>query len=266
MTPINTLPVKRRTFLQAAGATAFAASVAGCVDVLSEDGYEDVVLPPPEGHERAADAEIPHPIYGEEIPEVSVSAPLADRTVTTTEFVGDRHALYTFIFTRCPGACPGLYAALRHVQDDAAERGYGDEVVHLPITFDPEHDTPEVLEAYEERFRVDQSAQNWLSLRPATEVDAHEIVEDAFGVGFEKATADPEAGGDHADDHEPNEEDDDGGHEPGDDGDDAHEMAFVHHTLLLLVNKDGYVERAYSGEVPAPTDVVDDVRTVIEGW
>ena len=245
--------LERRAFVRAAGAVAIGASVAGCLGTWG-DGNDAVVLDEPDGYERAKDAAVAWPIYGESLPEATVHAPLHDRTVTSTEFVGERHALFTFIFTRCPGACPGLMAALRHVQDDSIERGYEDEVVFMPITFDPEHDTADVLATYEETYGVDRGAENWYTLRPTSHEDAKEVVEETFGCGFERMeVADEDGHGDH------DEGDGHGDH-------DGHDMEFMHATLLILANKDGYVERAYAGEVPNPSVVVDDTRTVVEEW
>ncbi|SDR42349.1 SCO family protein [Natronobacterium texcoconense] len=256
-------PIDRRRFLQVTGAAALSATVAGCADAMTgRDGAdENVVLGPPEGHDRADPDRVQYPIYGEPIPDVTVPAPLQNREVTTTEFHGERHAFYTFVFTRCPGACPGLMGTLRHVQDDAIEEGYADEVAFLPITFDPAHDTPEVLAEYEETYGIEHEPGHWYTLRPEDETDAKAVVEEEFGCAFDPA--EPDDDGENGHDEEMG-HDDGNGHDEEDEG--GHEMAFVHHVLLLLVNKDGYVERAYSGEVPTPGDVVEDTRAVVEGW
>lgn len=262
--------VGRRAILRATAATGLSVSLAGCTGggLLGDEGSDDVVLGPPDGYDEDVAAETVHPTYGDEVPELTVPAPLRDETVTTTDFVGERHSLYTFLFTRCPDACPGLMASLRHVQEGAREDGYADEMALLPVTFDPDHDTPAVLEEYELDHGVDREAGNWYSLRPETPADAREVVEEGFGVAFQK---NEDAGhgdgdgrdGDHGDDH------DDDGHDEEHDGDDGHdhdEMAFAHTNLVLFVNMDGYVERAYAGAVPTPANVVDDVETVVEGW
>lgn len=256
-------PVDRRTVLRAAGTTAIVASVAGCTDrgSLESDGSDDVVLPPPDDYDEAIAEATSYPTYGDEIPSVAVPAPLRDETVMTTAFVDDRHALYTFLFTRCPEVCPGLMAALRHVQEDSIEEGYVDDVALCPITFDPVYDTPEVLEAYERDHGVDQDAGNWYTLRPETESDAEDVVHEAFGIGFQ--STDEEAGNGDTDGGHDHDEDDYGS---DDHEHDDHEMAFIHSNLVLLVNRDGYVERAYFGDVPTAATVLEDTRTVREGW
>lgn len=254
--------LERRAFVRAVGAAAVGASVAGCLGA-GDDGNEHVVLPEPDAYDRTKDADVAWPIYGDPLPEATVPAPLHGRTVETTEFLGERHTLFTFIFTRCPGVCPGLTATLRHVQEDSIDRGYADEVALMPITFDPEYDTPDVLEAYADEHGVDREAGNWYFLRPESHADAKDVVEETFGCGFERMEVDDDEDA-HAD-H--------GGHD-GDDGEDGHgvdeddepETDFMHATLVIFANADGYVERAYAGDVPTPGTVLDDVGTVVEGW
>ncbi|EMA27343.1 SCO family protein [Halobiforma nitratireducens] len=246
--PPSSLPsLERRSFLRATGTAGMlaVATTAGCTELRASEGPDDVILPPPEEYDEDIAAEISHPTYGDEVPEVTVPAPLEDETITTTDFVGERHSLYTFLFTRCPSACPGLLESLRHVQHDSIEETYADDVALLPVTFDPEHDTPDVLASYEDDYGVAQDVDNWYTLRPETPAAAQEAVTDGFGVAFA----------------ENDDEEDDGNGE-----DMEMDMAFIHTNLVLFVNKNGYVERAYTGDPPTPAAVVDDVTTVIEEW
>lgn len=253
-------PIDRRTFIRATGAAAVAASLAGCSQLTASGNDDGTVLSPPENHDRIKNADLPHPIYGEAIPEATVPAPLRDRTVTTTEFTGERHVVLTFIYTSCTTVCLGLTAALRRVQADARERGYGDEIAFLTTTFDPEYDTADVLEEYGTKHGVDYDAGNWYFLRPETPDDARTVVEDTFGVAFEQG--DDSGGmsggslnGTNGSDDETNES------EHGD-----HARHFAHTSLILLVNGDGVVERAYTGGTPPGNAIVEDARAVVEGW
>lgn len=232
-------PLSRRSFLSSC-TVATVGSLGGC---LGDDRPDEVVLDPPDDTDELRDADIARPTYGDRVPEVSLPAPLHDRTVSTTEFVGDRHAAYTFVFTRCTMACPALTATLVQIQADAADEGYGDEVALLPITFDPEHDTGPVLEEYGGERGVDRSAGNWWFLRPESEERAQAVVEDQFGVFFEYLS--------------PEEREEEGLHE---------DMAYLHANVVLLVNADGYVERMYHGDPPNPATVVDDVRALRNRW
>lgn len=250
--------VDRRTVLKGMGTAALSASLAGCsqLGILSEKN-DDVVLQPPENYDLLADVDLPYPYYGEKLPEARIPAPLHERTVTTTEFVDDRHTMLTFIFTSCTTVCSELTAALRRVQADSIEREYADEMAFMPITFDPAYDTAEVLRDYGTRLGVDFEVGNWYFLRPETPADAKDIVEEQFGVAYER----DDQAADASDDHDDSEDHEDGEMEGHD-----HERNFVHSSLILLVNRAGFVERAYNGGVPTPSTLLEDVRTVVEGW
>jgi protein SCO1/2 len=192
---------------------------------------DETTLDPPENYDALEEADLPYPIHGDELPEVTVPAPLDGRAVSTREFVGERHVLVTFVYTRCGSICPALTANLVQVQADAAERGYGDEVALLPVTFDPEYDTAERLRAFGRERGADVAADNWHFLRPESEARVEDVVVEAFGHPFQE--------------------------NPGEG------MPFLHNPLLVLANDDGYVERAYSGQVPNPQTVIEDVRTLV---
>lgn len=228
----------RRTYLSATAATA-TAFAAGCLG----RGTQGTSLGKPE--EQGADSEdLPYPAYGQQFPESTLPDPLRNQEVSTSEFEGERTTLMTFIFTRCPdGVCPALTQVLRHAQADATENDYSDGIALLATTFDPERDTAEALREYGEQQGVDYEADNWHFLRPESEERAREVVTDTYGVEYKRI--DPsELEGDHA------------GHHMG-------EYTFQHYPITYLVNREGYVERAYAG-VPEVSRVIDDLSTVVE--
>lgn len=57
-----------------------------------------------------------------------------------------------YFFTRCPSVCPGLTRSMMQVSD--AFSRHGDKIALVSFTVDPEHDTPEVLRGYAERFGI----------------------------------------------------------------------------------------------------------------
>ncbi len=266
MTP-DPRPVDRRTFLQATAVAGATVAVAGCAG-SDDDGTDNVVLPPPEDYDEVVAEEMAIPTYGEQVPELAAPDPIRDVDVTTTQFVGDSHSMYTFVFTRCEEACSGLMANLRHAQEDSINEGYDDELVLLNVTFDPEYDTAEVLDQYERDYSIDQDVGNFYSLRPETPAEAEEFVTDGFGVAFEEDEShghgdDDDHGNGHDNGHDDNDDHDNGHDDNGHDGDRVH---YAHTNLILFVNRDGYVERAYHPDVPTPADVIEDVQTVVEGW
>lgn len=243
--------MNRRTYLVGAG-TAATVGLAGCLDTVfggSPGATDDVVLDEPERYEEFRDSRdrghINHPIHADELPEVTVTDALSNRELSTREYVGDRHVLLTFIFTRCTMACPGLSAALAQVQANARAEGYEDELAFMPTTFDPEYDTPEVLEEYSEDMGAIPAADNWHFLRPESRERARETVGERMGVGFERLSE-----------------------EEREEMEMPEHMVYLHDSAIYLANADGYVERGYvsNTRVPNAAELLDDVETLRERW
>lgn len=238
--------MKRRTVLST-GAVAAGTVLAGCLGTDS-----NTVLDGPD-IERADPEDLAYPAHGEELPEIEFPAPLHDEEISTREFVGERETVLTFIFTRCPGPCPGLTTNLAHAQVNAQEDGYADEVAFMPTSFDPEHDDPDRLREFCERNGADPTAENWWVLRPETPQAAQRKINDVFYVGFEEVSTEEGGHGNHSTDLgetlDPNEGD----------------TTFSHANLIILANRDGYVERAYQ-RIPRPDELLGDLETVRDGY
>jgi protein SCO1 len=73
----------------------------------------------------------------------------------------------TFIYTSCTDTCPVLTALMVHVQDKLG-RDFGEKIVFVSITVDPERDTPEVLKEYADTFGADLKGWAFLTGAPAT--------------------------------------------------------------------------------------------------
>lgn len=263
----------RRTYLGGL-TTAGVLGFAGCLDSVEEAagltnegegnwGSNETVLSTPE-EDRGNPS---HPIYGHEMPTFSMPDPLSGETVDTAAFEGDRSYLMTFIFTACPdGACPALLLRLRRAQEDAREHGYEDDVSFLAMTFDPERDTPDVLETYADERGIDHAADNWHFLRPESYEAGETLLDDKFGMQIERVEDEDEIeemheGHDHEDEHDGHDGNETGGHDH--DEHDHDDYTFVHFNLILLVNEHGVVERSYPGGDTVDTDmVVEDVRAV----
>lgn len=239
--------MRRRRFLAGVTLTS-TALVAGCLG----DGLDDgTVLSMTDREEQAEN----FPVNGDELPSAEAPAPHHDTTVATDGFVGERETLLTFVFSRCPGPCHTLVSSLAHAQVAAEDDGYADEVALMPVTFDPEHDTPSVLADFCEANGADPHADNWYTLRPETPADAKAFTQDTFGVFFEEVPMEESGHGDHGD------HDDHG----------EHDMTFNHVNLVVLANRDGYVERSYFGSTAdtndpdpeiTPARILDDLETV----
>jgi len=222
----------RRTFIRSTGAAAVAGTTAGCLDAVGlGNGNPDVVLAEPERPFESED--VPYPAWGERIPDVSLPAPLAgeSRELRALEMPG----LLTFFYSHCQTVCPVLVGTLRNVQAHAQANEYTDEVAFAPVTFDPARDTADRLESYGEEMNVTTAADGWQFLRPESKERAKTVVQEQFGVDFRRT--EPE---------------------------DMDMYMFAHTALTLLVNADGYVERAYQTSSPDEQAIIDDLTELRE--
>ncbi|MFB6136528.1 MAG: SCO family protein [Halobacteriaceae archaeon] len=241
----------RRAYLRGVAGGGVASALAGCLAGSDGQSSPHTYLDRPES-QRADSADLPYPAWGQELPSATLPAPLADETVTTTQFTGQRNVLLTFFYSHCPNVCQQMIGQMRNVQADAIEEGYADEVAFLAVTFDPERDAPQRLETYAEQKHVALDAGNWYFLRPESAERAEAVVTETFGIEFQKtdANGDPVENGSGSGN-----------------GTDSTDYYFTHLGLVLLVDVDGYVERAYqfakSGNPPWQ-DRRDDLQRVIE--
>jgi protein SCO1/2 len=221
----------RRSFLQTTAAAGAAAGLAGCSGVLGGDGNPNVALSKPD--DQPADSEdLPYPAWGQRVPDVTVPAPIADREVAVRDV--DTASFVTFFYTNCMTVCPVVVSTLRDVQVHAVENDYADAVTFLPISFDPERDTEQALREYAKTRNVVRDAGNWHFLRPDGVDRAKAVVTEAFGVNFQRT--EPQDG--------------------------EGKYMFNHTALTLLVNADGYVERAYRTQDPDEATLIDDLESV----
>jgi protein SCO1/2 len=91
--------------------------------------------------------------------------------------------LVSFIFTHCPDICPATTQQMSKLQEQLkAKHMFGNKVAFITVSFDPERDTPEVLQKYADTFDADQSG--WYFLRG--DEQAVEKVTKDFGVAVMK--------------------------------------------------------------------------------
>jgi protein SCO1/2 len=203
--------MNRRSYLRATG-LAGTASLAGCLGGVG-DRNPNVVLGAPDRDADVTSEDLQYPAWGQQVPDVTLPNPLSGEPVDVREI--DRPYVTTFFFSNCMTVCPAIVGLVRELQIDSVNQGYADQVAFYPVTFDPARDDAETLRAYAGRMNVAMDAGNWHFLRPGTEARAKAVVQEQFGVFFEK--------------------------DPQEDG----PYMFTHLGLILLVNGDGYVERAY---------------------
>lgn len=212
----------RREYLGAVGTGAIAFT-AGC-----SGGTQDTHLSEPDREYESSD--VPFPAYGQQLPSVTLTDPIADESIETTGSNGD--TVMTFFYSHCQTVCPRLISALRSVQAKAIDEGLIETTLFRAVTFDPERDDATRLDQYAERMDVSLEA-NWRFLRPESPTAASDVVQDTFGVTFERTN--PE---------------------------DMDKYMFTHRALILLVNDDDYVERAYTKNTPRWQTIYDDLATL----
>jgi protein SCO1/2 len=76
----------------------------------------------------------------------------------------DQPVLLEFIFASCQGICPVMSAGFSNFQRELGDKT--GQVRLISISIDPEHDTPEVMKAYLERFKA-QPGWDFLTGDPA---------------------------------------------------------------------------------------------------
>lgn len=111
--------------------------------------------------------------YG--LPDLALVGMGGEKTSLLREVNRDEPVMLNFIFTTCTTICPVLSATFSQVQEQLGEDI--DQVRMISITIDPEHDTPERLEAYAERFKA---GSQWRFL--TGDLDQIVAVQKAFGA------------------------------------------------------------------------------------
>jgi len=106
--------------------------------------------------------------------ETSLGKTLNETSLDNKVWVAD------FIFTSCPDMCPMLTSKMHVLQE---EHKNDDRFKLVSITVDPDTDTPEVLRAYQKKFKVD--SDQWYFLRGNIKA-----IENLLVNGFKLGTVD----------------------------------------------------------------------------
>jgi cytochrome oxidase Cu insertion factor (SCO1/SenC/PrrC family) len=92
------------------------------------------------------------------------------------------------IFTRCAGPCPKMTRQMKELQDALPPAS---EARLIPLTTDPDFDTPPVLKAYAERFGADPA--RWMFLTGAKPEIARLAIDSLKLAAIEKPPAERES-------------------------------------------------------------------------
>jgi protein SCO1 len=135
-----------------------------------------------------------------------------------------------FVFTTCTDICPLLTATMAQVRDQLRQaKLLGEKAVIVSFSVDPEHDTPEALAAYGERFGAVPAEWRFLT-------GQRQAIDDLLIGGFKVGRPPPSA------------------RTPGG------TPEIVHTNRFALIDPRGQVRALYSGEELDVASVVEEVR------
>lgn len=100
------------------------------------------------------------------------------REYSFDEFEG-KYMVMTFIYTACSTVCPQLEMNTAEIYKAIPEKYLGEDIVFLSVSFDPERDTPEILDRYRTYFGSD--GEKWRMARIKDEKELKQML-DEFGV------------------------------------------------------------------------------------
>jgi protein SCO1/2 len=91
-----------------------------------------------------------------------------------------------FIYAGCPDVCPLHADRIAEIQSMVNQTPMKAEVQFVTITTDPKNDTPDVLRAYGEQYRLDPANWVFLTTRPEQPEDVTQKLAEQFGHKFMK--------------------------------------------------------------------------------
>lgn len=156
------------------------------------------------------------------------------------DYMGDKHVLLSFIYTRCydPRGCPLATAVLRRVERDLHDDlELAAHVRLVTVSFDPAHDTPEVMRRYkgdESYLDTPWRTRAWALLTTAGPAELEPILE---GYGQYVVREIDESG------------------EPGE--------RLAHVLKAFLIDRELRVRNIYSSSFLNPAIVMNDFKTLL---
>jgi len=143
----------------------------------------------------------------------------------------DKVLVVGYVYTNCPDICPMITYNMRDLQREFS----GEEDFYLiSISFDPQRDTPGVLNSYAKSYNIDQS--NWSMLTG----DLEEVNKVLDTLGIKKVKT------------------------PSRFTDDNKEVYFIDHTdKVSLIDKKGQVRNHYLGSELDTETVIEDIKTLL---
>jgi protein SCO1/2 len=162
----------------------------------------------------------------------------ANRAARLAQYTKGRITLLSLMYTSCadPSGCPMALYTLQKVRRDLEhEHSTGNRVRIVSLSFDPAHDTPDVMRAYGAGETQRHSPVPWVFLTARSPQDLRPVLD---GLGQDVRVPADEA--------------------------EAEDPANLTHMLkVFLIDRNGWVREIYSSSSLASQVIVNDVQTLL---
>ncbi len=154
------------------------------------------------------------------------------RDLALSSLLDGKLTVLSFIYTRCADVCPMATLFLHDLRAEALQDARLREVVHfISLSFDPDHDTPEVMSAYASAMAA-HSTRSWAFLTTAGRAEIEHLLTAYDQAVIEKANPDDAYG------------------------------PLSHQLRLYLIDSSGWVRNIYNLDYMDPRLVLNDLRTL----
>jgi protein SCO1 len=161
-----------------------------------------------------------------------------NRRARLARYTQGRITLLSLMYTSCTdaGGCPvALYTLQKVRRDLSRQRSTGNRIRMVSLSFDPKHDTPEVMRIYGDSETNKRSQVPWYFLTTASAQDLRPVL-DGLGQDVRVPADGTEAG------------------KPGN---------LSHVLKLFLIDREGWVREIYTTSFLVPQVIVNDVHTLL---
>ena len=156
------------------------------------------------------------------------------KPVRLHELIGEKIVVLSFIYTTCSdvNGCPLATHVLKSVQDKALAAELSNRVRLVSLSFDPVHDTPDVMKTYGGHFK--RSDADWQFVTCQSDSELAPILEDYDQFVIRDRDAD------------------------------GNELGTISHVLrVFLIDTDRRIRNIYSTSFLHADTVVNDIRTLL---
>lgn len=159
------------------------------------------------------------------------------RSQQLSRWTRGRVTLLSFVYTSCndPLGCPLAYAVFLAVAGEIEKNaGLADKVRFVTLSFDPQHDSPDVMRRYGDRARQGRPVE-WRFLTTPSAADLRPLLE-GFGQDVQVAARSP-------------------------DGESTRELSHV--MKVFLIDASGMIREIYSSAYLQVPVVLNDIQTLV---